>query len=61
MYLFDLGVRNALLRRPLDRPLPDERERRVKRSIVVFLGTRRQRVGRVDVLPLADFLEELPG
>ena len=23
--LFDLGVRNALLRRPLDRPLPDER------------------------------------
>lgn len=24
-YLFDLGVRNALLRRPLDRPLPDER------------------------------------
>jgi len=24
-YFFDLGVRNALLRRPLDRPLPDER------------------------------------
>lgn len=24
-YLFDLGVRNALLRRPLDRPLDDER------------------------------------
>jgi len=24
-FLFDLGVRNALLRRPLDRPLPDER------------------------------------
>jgi predicted AAA+ superfamily ATPase len=23
-FLFDLGVRNALLRRPLDRPLPDE-------------------------------------
>lgn len=23
--MFDLGVRNALLRRPLDRPLPDER------------------------------------
>jgi predicted AAA+ superfamily ATPase len=130
MYLFDLGVRNALLRRPLDRPLPDERgllfehfiaqelvrrtgslwpelkvyyyrtrhglevdfvvelgtecwavevksgrdvtrralrgveslaerEPRVKRSIVVFLGTRRQQVGRVDVLPLADFLTEL--
>ncbi len=25
VYLFDLGVRNALLRRPLDRPLDDER------------------------------------
>lgn len=25
LYLFDLGVRNALLRRPLDRPLEDER------------------------------------
>lgn len=25
LYLFDLGVRNALLHRPLDRPLPDER------------------------------------
>ncbi len=25
IYLFDLGVRNALLRRPLDRPLDDER------------------------------------
>jgi predicted AAA+ superfamily ATPase len=25
LFLFDLGVRNALLRRPLDRPLPDER------------------------------------
>lgn len=25
IYLFDLGVRNALLRRPLDRPLEDER------------------------------------
>jgi len=24
IYLFDLGVRNVLLRRPLDRPLPDE-------------------------------------
>jgi len=130
-YLFDLGVRNALLRRPLDRPLPDERgllfehfvaqelvrrmgtlwpelrvyyyrtrhglevdfvvemgeecwavevksgrdvtrralrgvetvadrERRVKRSIVVFLGERRQRIGCVDVLPLRDFLAELP-
>ena len=25
LFLFDLGVRNALLRRPLDAPLPDER------------------------------------
>lgn len=25
VYLFDIGVRNALLRRPLDRPLADER------------------------------------
>ena len=25
LYLFDTGVRNALLRRPLDAPLPDER------------------------------------
>jgi hypothetical protein len=25
LFLFDLGVRNALLRRPLDRPLEDER------------------------------------
>jgi len=25
IYLFDIGVRNALLRRPLDRSLPDER------------------------------------
>jgi len=25
LYLFDIGVRNALLRRPLDRPLEDER------------------------------------
>src|SRR5262249_35134800 len=27
LFLFDLGVRNALLRRPLDRPLDDERAR----------------------------------
>ena len=25
LFLFDIGVRNALLRRPLDAPLPDER------------------------------------
>ena len=25
LFLFDIGVRNTLLRRPLDAPLPDER------------------------------------
>ena len=131
IFVFDLGVRNALLRRPLDRPLDDERglllehlvgyelqrrlgglwpdatlsyyrtrhgvevdfvlqvgrdvwaievkasrdlprgaltglasfgerARRVTRRIVVFLGSRRQRVGDTEVLPLADFLEDLP-
>lgn len=130
--LFDLGVRNAILRRPLDRPLDDERglllehlvglelrrregtiwpetriqhfrtrrgaevdfivsvgrehwaievkasrhvdardlkglevfsehARRVTRRIVVFLGARRQRLDGVEVLPLEDFLAELPG
>ena len=128
---FDLGVRNAILRRPLDRPLPDERgllfehlvglelrgregtlwpearlfhfrtrrgaevdfvlsvgrelwgieakasravdardlkgldafsaqARRVSRRVVVYLGERRQRLEGVDVLPLAEFLAELP-
>jgi len=131
IYLFDLGVRNALLHRPLDRPLEDERGLlfehfvayelyrrlgtlwpnarlhhyrtrhgaevdfvvqdgrelwaievkaspnlvpaatrslrafaarfpRVARQIVLFLGPRRQRVDRVDVLPIHDFLHELP-
>ncbi len=131
LLLFDLGVRNALLRRPLDRPLDDERglllehlvglelrrregtlwpdarvqhfrtrrgaevdfvvtagrevwaievkasrrvdvrdtkglaafvdrAGRVTRQIVVFLGARRQRVDAVDVLPLEEFLAELP-
>ncbi len=130
-YLFDIGVRNALLRRPLDRFLEDEkglllehlvaqelhgrigmvwpemslfhyrtrhgaevdfvlqvgrelwavevkasrqvsgaglagfdslaqRAKRLTRRIVVFLGERRQKVGEVEVLPLADFLGELP-
>jgi len=132
LFLFDLGVRNALLRRPLNRSLPDERGLllehfvagelyrrrgflwpemelyhyrtqsgveidfvlevgrelwaievkagrdvrrrtlrilesfarrlpRVTRSLVIFLGSRRQRIGDVEVLPLADFLAELPG
>lgn len=129
--LFDIGVRNALLRRPLDRPLDDERglllehlvglelrrregtlwpearvhhfrtrrgaevdfvvsvgreiwgievkaSRRVDprdlkgfavladhaprlaRRIVVYLGTRRQRLDDIDAMPLEDFLAELP-
>lgn len=131
LFLFDLGVRNALLRRPLDKPLDDERglllehliayelqrrlgsslpraalyyyrtrhgvevdyvlevdrelwaievkasrrvdrgalkglasfsehARRVKRQLVVFLGSRKQLINGVDILPLHRFLEELP-
>lgn len=131
-FLFDTGVRNALLRRPLDRHLEDEkglllehlvaqelhgrtgalwpelslyhyrtkhgaevdfvlqigrevwavevkasrrvsgsdlsgfsslaqRTKRLKRRIVVFLGDRKQAFGDVEVLPLVDFLEQLPG
>ena len=37
-----------------------ERVRRVARRIVVFLGSRRQRVDKVEVLPLTDFLADLP-
>lgn len=129
--LFDLGVRNALLRRPLDRPLPDEqglllehfvglellrrtrdawpeaklyhfrtrtgvevdyivevnrelwgievrasedvrpenlkglrvlgdRAGKLKRKIVVFLGPRRMRQDDVEIIPLLEFLAELP-
>jgi predicted AAA+ superfamily ATPase len=131
LYLFDIGVRNALLRRPLDRPLEDEkglllehfvaqelyrrtgalwpearlfhyrtkhgaevdfvlevgrdlwgievksartgsadlltglgsladRTRRLKRKILVCLADRRARIGDVEVLPLREFLAELP-
>lgn len=131
VYFFDIGVRNALLRRPLDRCLDDERglllehfiaqelyrrtgtlwpelavshyrsrhgtevdfvmevgrelwavevkssrrvsrtvlrglrsfaERagRVQRCIVVFLGPRRQQLDEAEVLPVMDFLDELP-
>ena len=131
IFLFDLGVRNALLRRPLDRPLSDERgfllehlvafelyrriggvlprsalffyrtrhgaeidfilevdgqlwaievksgrrvDRRdlralksfqggrktVERRTVVFLGPRRQRIDEVEIIPLEEFLEQLP-
>ena len=131
LFLFDLGVRNALLRRPTDRPLEDERglllehlvayelhrrttslwpqarlfhyrtrngaevdfvleigrelwaievksgERapetepsgirsladrttRLKRKIVVFLGSRAQKIGDVECLPLLQFLDQLP-
>jgi hypothetical protein len=34
--------------------------RRVSRRVVVYLGERRQRLEGVDVLPLAEFLAELP-
>jgi hypothetical protein len=33
---------------------------RVKRKIVVFLGTRRQVKSHVEILPLEEFLGELP-
>lgn len=132
LYLFDIGVRNALLRRPLDRPLDDEkglllehfvgqelqrrtgtlwpearlfhyrtkhgaevdfvievgrdlwgievkaartassdmlsgllsladRTKRLKRKIVVCTTDRRARLGDVEVLPVREFLAELPG
>jgi predicted AAA+ superfamily ATPase len=131
LLLFDIGVRNAILRRPLDRPLDDERglllehlvglelvrratglwpgarlyhlrtrhgtevdyiveagrevwgieikasravdardlrgfqalaerTRRLTRRIVVFLGSRRQKVGEAEAVPLEAFLDELP-
>ena len=37
-----------------------EHARKVTRRIVVFLGTRRQRIDGVEVLPLEEFLAELP-
>jgi len=131
LLLFDIGVRNAILRRPLDHPLGDERGlllehlvglelarrtsglwpgarlfhfrtrhgaevdyvleagreawgievkasrtvdardlrgfdaladrvSRLKRRIVVFLGSRRQKIGNVEAIPLEIFLDELP-
>lgn len=131
LLFFDLGVRNALLRRPLDRPLDDERgllvehlvglelqrrcggiwpearlfhfrtrrgaevdyvlqvgrevwaievkasrsvdagdtkglvafadrAGRVNRSLVIFLGSRRQRLNGSEAVPLREFLRELP-
>jgi predicted AAA+ superfamily ATPase len=130
-FFFDIGVRNALLRRPLDRCLEDERgfllehliaqelhrragtlwpelalshyrtkhgaevdfvlsigrelwavevkaaryvarpalqglvsfaqrAKRVKRSIVVFLGPRRQQIEGIEIIPLLEFFRELP-
>jgi predicted AAA+ superfamily ATPase len=130
--LFDIGVRNAILRRPLDRPLDDERglllehfvglelrrregtvwpdarvhhfrtkmgqevdyivavgrelwaievkasrrvdtsdlrgiaafasrARRVSRRIVVFLGARQQVIDGVEIIPVEEFLTDLPG
>ena len=131
IFLFDLGVRNALLRRPLDHPLHDERGfllehlvafelyrrldsalprsalffyrtrhgaeidfilevdgelwaievksgrrvhrsdiralksfhgggKTVKRRIVVFLGPRRQLIDEMEIIPLEEFLAQLP-
>lgn len=131
LYLFDIGVRNALLRRPLDRPLEDERglllehfvgqelyrrtgtlwpearlfhyrtkhgaevdfvlevgrdlwgievkstrvasadmltgltslgdrSKRVKRKILVCMADQRARIGDVEVIPIREFLAELP-
>jgi predicted AAA+ superfamily ATPase len=131
VFLFDIGVRNALLRRPLDRCLEDERglllehfvvqelyrrtgslwpelalfhyrsrhgaevdlilrigrelwavevkasrqidrrdlsgltsfaerARRVARKLVVYLGARRQRLDDVEIVPVEEFLAELP-
>ena len=37
------------------------RSDRVARRIVVFLGERRQLLDGVEVLPMAELLEELPG
>lgn len=41
IYLFDLGVRNALLRRPLDRPLADERGLLLEHLVAYELYRRR--------------------
>ena len=37
-----------------------EHPKRVSRKIVVFLGSRKQQVGDVEILPLRTFLKELP-
>ena len=37
-----------------------DRVPRLKRRIVVFLGSRRQKIGNVEALPLENFLDELP-
>ncbi|MGH9749596.1 MAG: hypothetical protein ACRD6R_06715 [Candidatus Polarisedimenticolia bacterium] len=37
-----------------------DRARRVNRRIVVFLGSRRQKIGDIEALPLEIFLDELP-
>jgi len=38
-----------------------ERSDRVRRRIIVYLGSRAQRLGEVEALPLPEFLAELPG
>ena len=37
-----------------------DRARRVVRRIVVYLGPRRQSIDGVEILPIEDFLSELP-
>ena len=51
-------MRNALLRRPLDRPLKDEMG--LLRKILVCTTERRARLGDVEVFPIQEFLAELP-
>jgi predicted AAA+ superfamily ATPase len=37
-----------------------ERARRVARRVVVYLGARRQKIDGVEVIPVEEFLDELP-
>jgi hypothetical protein len=38
-----------------------ERVGRPERSLIVFLGARRQRLDGAEAIPLREFLDELPG
>ena len=37
-----------------------DRTKRVTRKLLIYLGTRRQQIDGVEVLPLREFLDELP-